>query len=306
MKIFSCRCSREPARGIRKLVNTPWPRTVSRLQFVTLALCSLLTACSSTKPPAPVSELRQQARRDMDSGLASYEHRNWPSAAAAFERAAQKYAAMDDDAALASALVNQGNAIFQGGDSSTAKAIFEEAQSVADRAGAKLVSASALAGRAKCLMICCGPATAAPLLEQALTSASGDAATSATLQNELAVVLMHLNDAKAVELLQAALAANTSLGRNRDVAVNHLNLGRYYLRQGQHLELAKQDLDTALATFKKLDDPVGLSRTHESLAEYYAATGNADQAASHRAQALQKYEFLKDDEGIKRLSGGEK
>jgi tetratricopeptide (TPR) repeat protein len=268
-----------------------------------LALCALLTACSSTKPPAPVSELRQQARRDMESGHASYEHRNWSSAAAAFERAAQKYAAMDDDAALASALVNQGNAIFQGDDSSSAKAIFEEAQTVADRAGAKLVSASALAGRAKCLMICCGPATAAPLLEQALTLAADDAASTATLQNELAVVLMHMNDTKAVELLQTALAANTSLGRNRDVAVNHLNLGRYYLRQRQHLELAKQDLDSALAAFKKLDDPVGLSRTHESLAEYYTATGNADQATFHRQRALEKYQFLKDEEGVQRMSG---
>lgn len=282
---------------------------IIRPVYPILILAAVLTACASTKPPAPVSELRQSAQRDMDSGHASYEHRNWTAAAFAFSRAADKFGAMDDDASQATALVNAGNAVLQAGGVTEAETMFKSAQEVAGRDTAettRTVAATALAGQARCQAQAGHHAEAKRLLEQALTCTPTDTATTATLQNELAVILMHLNDPKAVELLQTALATNTALGRNRDVAVNRLNLGRYYLRQKQHPELAKPDLEIALAEFKKLDDPVGLSRAHESLADYYTATGNADLAKFHRAQALQKYQFLKDEAGIERMSGDKK
>jgi tetratricopeptide (TPR) repeat protein len=268
--------------------------------IVAICLCALLASCRSSKPPPPVSDLRQSAQLDMDSGHAAYERRNWPSAASAFSRAADKYAAMDDDASRATALVNQGNAVLGSGQPWGAEEIFERAFTLADRAGSKRTAASALAGRARCWP---GDATKACVsLDQALSLVRDDPATTATLQNELAVVRMQMQLTGVTDLLQAALATNEKLGRTRDTAVNRLNLGRYYLAQPEY-NLARQHLDTALEQFRKLDDPVGLAQAHESLMKLHEATGHAEQAAFHRDRALQTYQFLKDQAGVKRLDG---
>jgi tetratricopeptide (TPR) repeat protein len=296
-----CRCRREPARGVRRLVNTPWPRAGSRLPVLAL-LMAFLTACSSTKPPAPVSELRQAARRDMESGHESFARRNWSSAAAAFARAAEKYDAIDDDAALATALVNQGNAVLQNGEPLVAEKMFQQARTLADRAGSKSIAVAALAGQARSRW--CDLPQAIALLQEAVPLATDDPAATATLQNELAMALlkMLITDPNPRDLLQAALATNEKLGRARDVAVNHLNLGRYYLAQSDH-DQARQHLDIALERFRKLDDPLGLAQAHESLAQLYTALNQPDQAAYHRAQALDGYRFLKDQAAIERLTG---
>ncbi len=264
-----------------------------------ISLVITLAGCSSVPPPPPVSELRAQAQLDLQTGHTAFARRNWASADAAFARAAERFGAMDDYGSQAVALVNRGHAVLRTGAEREAETIFLEAGTMANRIGANLTAAAALAGQAQCASS--DSARAEALLEQALKLAAQDPSTTATLQNDLAVVLMRLNKPNVMDVLQSALATNEKLGRKRDLAVNRLNLGRYHLDRNQP-DIARLQLDAALSLFRVLDDPEGLAQTHESLARLHTAKGDPAQSEFHRQQALEKYRYLQDTAGIARLT----
>jgi len=67
------------------------------------------------------------------------------------------------------------------------------------------------------------------------------------------------------------------------------------------LDAAGTSLLKALELFRSLDDPRGLATAHELLARLYRKRNDPEKAGFHAGQAREKYEFLHDDAGVKRM-----
>lgn len=269
-----------------------------------LVLCSaLVVGCASTKP-AQVSALRADGQRASDAGHKAYEKRNWTTAAQSFQRAAEIYAALDDDEAAAEALHNRAQSLRQARQPDAAIATFEQALALNRRVGRKTAEAENLGGLAQCYRQQGKLDLAVQTATAALVLAAGTPAVVATIQNDLAMLLLERNQPsdqdRILELLNSALKTNDSLKARRAVATNHLNLGRALLQYRQ-LDSAEKHLLTALDEFRVLDDPAGLGFTHDALRSLYAVRNDSALARYHYERARQKFAFLKDEESLRRL-----
>ncbi len=264
----------------------------------------LLLGCTSTKPPAAVSPLREQAQRTLTSAREAYARENWTSAAQLFGRAAESFAAVDDAAAQADALHNQGQSLQRANLIETAVEAYEQAADINERLHRDVEQAQNLTGLAQCAAAQQRLDLAIETSEQALKLAGKTPAIRATIENDLAVHLLERGRAtdrdRVLALLASALNTNQQLRNAPGVAVNDLNFGRAHFAFGQ-LELAEAQLARALLEFRTLDDVRGLAQTHELLASVYAKRGDSARAKVHRQQALDKYAFLKDEAAMKRL-----
>lgn len=264
----------------------------------------LLTGCTSTKPPPPVSPLRDQAQRTLTSAREAYARDNFTSAAQLFARAADTFAALDDAAAQADALHNQAQSLQRARLIETAVETYETALALNERLARPLEQAQNLTGLAQCAAAQARYDLAVETAERALALAETSPALRALIANDLAVHLLDRGQPadreRILTLLTSAATANHRLRNPRGVAVNDLNFGRAHLHFAQ-LDPAEASLARALAAFRALDDVRGLGQTHELLAQLYAARGDADRAQFHRQQALDKFAFLKDEVAMKRV-----
>jgi tetratricopeptide (TPR) repeat protein len=237
-------------------------------------MCLILAGCASAPAPAPVSNLRQQARQADQAGREEYQRGRYDSADRHLERAAKIYSALDDSPALADARHNQAQALLQAGNVEAARQGFESALALNRALNRKPEQAGNLAGLARCFVAQSNVDRAIELLEESLT---------------LAVLPVAQND-----LAMALLDRGRDEDRARDVAgaaAGRLNLGRAQLRWGERAA-AQTSLEKSLELFRAVDDPAGLARAHELLAELCRLTGDVERAIQHEQSAREKWQFL--------------
>ncbi len=108
------------------------------------------------------------------------------------------------------------------------------------------------------------------------------------------------DQARVIELFEAALAAGQAGDSPARIATAQLNLGRAGIEFGD-LDPAEQHLQIALETFRSVDDPVGLAHTQETLGLLYLRRGEPDTARRWFQRARAKYAFLRDQAGLRRV-----
>lgn len=292
-----------PVRRNRRAPRAVSLRDVGPLAAVVLALCAAL-GCGSAPAAREPSALRRQAERATQSGRAAATARQFESAARSFEGAADTFAALDDFAAEADARFERGEALRRAG--AHAEVCASAAQALAlDRAlERRAAQARDLVGLARCERAQGDFARAVAHAEEALALAGGDPALEATVRSDLALHLLARGDsadqARILELLDAALHSARSAGNERAAAAAQLALGQAQLRFGAHAQ-AEAALLAALTAFRALDDPEGIALVHESLAVLFAGRDES-RAALHREQAREGFSFLGDAEALVRLS----
>ena len=272
--------------------------------WLLIAILLLMTGCASTKPAKEPSRTRVQAEQAYDSGRAAYGRQSWAAAAASFEKAAEAFAAVDDYAEEATARHNHGQALRRLGKQQEALEAYEKSRVLNKRLSRKTEEAQNLDGMAASWRALGELERAIQVLEEALPLASESRSVRATVENDLGLYLLQLkrkeDQARVLQLLQSALDTNKSLGDTRALAANHLNFGRAQL-QFEQLDAAAASLLKALELFRSLDDPRGLATAHELLARLYRKRNDPEKAGFHAGQAREKYEFLHDDAGVKRM-----
>ena len=274
-------------------------------RVVLLGLCCVhFSGCASKPPPQEPSRPRIQAERAYGSGQDEYRRQNWMAAANLFGRAADFFASIDDYDAEATARHNQAQALKRAGEIDAAIEAYEKSRVINERLGRKTEQAQNLAGIASCQRSQGQLDQAIKTAGEALSLGVDSRSVTATLENDLGLYLLQRGDEadreRIVELFSSALKANRSAGNKRFEAVNHLNLGRAHARFDQ-ADLAEKHFQDALTLFRDTGDPVGLAHSHEQLWKLYRKRGDESKAAFHHEQAREKFEFLKDEKGLKRL-----
>jgi tetratricopeptide (TPR) repeat protein len=272
--------------------------------FCFLLAAVLLPACTSTKPAPLPGRTRIQAEQAYETAQAEYRRQNWAAAAKSFERAADTFAAVDDFGAEATARHNCGQALRKAGQLDAAVESYQKALAINGRLKRSSEQAQNLAGLAACYRAQNKVDLAIQTGEEALKLATGSKSVVAKLENDLALSLLKRGDAadrdRVIQLLTSALKISEWEGNKRSIAANHLNLGRAQLQFDQ-ATAAETSLNKALELFRSLDDPAGLAASHELLAKLYLKLGNTEKARFHSEQARAKYEFLKDEAGLRRV-----
>ncbi len=264
----------------------------------------LLPACTSTKPAPQPGRTRVQAEQAYETAQAEYGRQSWAASAKSFERAAEAFAAVDDFGAEATAYHNCGMALRKAGQLDMAIEAYQKALAINQRLKRPNEQAQNLAGLAACHRAQKQIDLAIQSGEEALKLATGSKTVVAKLQNDLALSLLQRGNAadrdRVIQLLTDALKISEWEGNKRSLAANHLNLGRAQL-QFDDTKAAETNLHRALELFRSVDDPAGLAASHELLAKLHLKLGNAEKATFHREQARAKYEFLKDEAGLRRV-----
>ena len=280
--------------------------TMRRLAGPFLAL--LIAGCASAPPPQPKSDLRIQADRAAADGAEEYGRRNWPSAALMFQRAGEIYAALDDFSSQAAALHNQAQSLRKADRVEAAVEAYSQALAINQKEGLKSQQAENLAGSAQCAAVQGKLEEAIATLEKALELAANSPSVRATVQNDLALLLLQQDKTshqdRVLELLRSALQLSSAKRPTSHQAVTQLNLGRACVAYTQ-LEEAEKHLGAALAQFRELDDPLGLAHTHEAMAHLALASDDREQATVQFQLAREKYAFLKDEEALRRLDAAQ-
>lgn len=277
----------------------------SRVGGRAFVCAGLLLGVGCASPPAD-SPPRAEARKQLASGASAVERRQFQAASAAFGRAALIFAALSEMSAETAALRDQEEALRRAGDLETAVAVAQRALELDRRLGQKEDQARDLGGLARCAAAQQKTVLAIETAEEALALADPGTPLAAVLQNDLALYVLTRGDdgdaARAIDLLNSALASNRTRGDAVGVASNQLNLGRAELALGD-TEPADAHLQQAFQGFQALQDPEGLAETHEVLARLCLLRHEGEQVRFHREQARAGYELLEDQGGLRRLEG---
>lgn len=272
--------------------------------FACLLLCVLWLGCASGPPKKEPGVTRIEAEQAYDAGQAAYQRQNWALAASSFGKAAAAFAAVDGYAAEATARHNQAQALRRTGQVDAAMESYQKSLAINQRLKRTSEQAQNLAGLAQCYRAQKKPDLAIHTGEEALKLGSAPGVVRATLENDLALSLLQRGSAadrdRILSLFQSALATHQSLGNQRALAANHLNLGRAQLHFEQ-TDAASANLEKALDLFRALDDPAGLANTHELLAKLCLRRNDTEKGRFHLEQAREKYEFLRDEASVRRL-----
>jgi tetratricopeptide (TPR) repeat protein len=248
--------------------------------------------------------LRVQASQDLASARTAFEQREWNAAARGFARAGMGYAAIEESLAEAAARRDEAEALRRAGLPAQAVVADERALALDRHFGRTEDQARDLSGLARSAAAEGQTARAIALAEEAHSLAQPGTPLAAVIENDLSIYLLARGDTadqpRVHELLGAALTANLARGDARSVATNELNLGRAALAQGDP-EAAEPSVQSALASFRALEDPSGLAHAHELLAKLYFARHEDEQARFHLAQAREGFEYLKDGPSLARL-----
>ena len=272
--------------------------------FLLLLVGALCSGCTSTAPPKEQSRPRIEAERAYENGQAAYKQKQWISAANSFGKAADSFAAMDDYAIEATALHNQAQALRRAGQIEESIASYQKSLALNQRLKRPLEQAQDLTGLAQCYRAQKKFDLAIQNSDDAMKLASSSRTLTSVIQNDLALTLLQRGNKedqdRIIQLLKSALKTSEAAGSSRARAANYLNLGRAWLQFGQN-DSAENSLTKALDAFRAIDDPAGLAQTHEQLAKLYRMSGNAEKAKFHLEHAREKYTFLKDEAGLKRI-----
>jgi tetratricopeptide (TPR) repeat protein len=270
-----------------------------------LLLLLALGCAATSRPVAEPSALRLGAERAAARGAAALGARRWDAAATAFGRAATAFAALDDAAAEATARVGEATALRRAGRLDAALDAAERARALDAARGDAGAEARDLAALAQVRRARGDVPGAIAAAEDARRRADDGSAVAATVENDLATYLLARGDAADRERIFALLAsaerANRARGDARGRAVNQLNAGRAHLAFGEP-DAAAAALASALEGFRRLDDPEGLTETHEALGELAATRGRRDESLAHWRQARDGFAFLGDRAAEERLA----
>jgi tetratricopeptide (TPR) repeat protein len=263
---------------------------------------SIGLGCASAEPAQ--SPVRVRALQDAASARTACEQRQWSSAARGFEHASLGFAAIEESLAEAGARRDEAEALRRAGLPAQAVTADERALQIDRHFDRTEDVARDLTGLARSAAAQGQTARAITTAEEAYNLAGAGTPLAAVIENDLALYLLARGDAadraRAQDLLNSALSANQARGETSSIATNELNLGRTALDSGDP-DAAETSLQNALATFRELEDPVGLAHTHELLARLYFARHDDEQARFHLAQARAGFEFLKDAPSLARL-----
>lgn len=279
-------------------------RLVLALAAWSVAPAAWSLGCASA-PEAP-SATTLAAERAAETARTAYAERQWSAAARGFGRAADAYAALDENGPEAAARRSQAESLRRAGDAAAAEEAGAAALAIDRQLGSPEDVARDLAGLARSAAARGDGALARARAEEALSLAPPGTPLAALLENDLAVYLLTTGDAgdraRAESLLGAALSGATARGDAAAVAAAALNLGRAALASGDPAAAAPR-LERALAGYRGLEDPEGIASCHEALAALARARGDETLAAYHLGQARAGFRFLDDRAALSRLDG---